>query len=272
MSEFQEFIAFEKAGWEARATGYAKLTQSVTGSLIGSFVDQLEPVVGLRALELASGPGYGTAEMARRGANVLGTDFAEAMVAEAAILYPDLPFQQEDAENLSFDDESFDLALCSFGMLHFAHPEQALSEVFRVLTPGGKFTFTVWAPPEDYPIFGLLADAVSEYGELDVGLPASPPAEAFSRIDGASKAVETAGFDFESFIEVDVKVALCPASEIVGFYNEVSVRSRGLLDAQPTDKRDAVEEALISSYQQFEVDGIVQLPMPHRIITATKPT
>ena len=80
------------------------------------------------------------------------------------------------------------------------------------------------------------------------------------------------GFDFESFIEVDVKVALCPASEIVGFYNEVSVRSRGLLDAQPTDKRDAVEEALISSYQQFEVDGIVQLPMPHRIITATKPT
>ena len=193
MSEFQEFKAFEKAGWEARATGYAKLTQSVTGSLIGSFVDQLEPVVGLRALELASGPGYGTAEMARRGANVLGTDFAEAMVAEAAILYPDLPFQQEDAENLSFDDESFDLGLVLFGMLHFAHPEQALSEVFRVLTPGGKFTFTVWAPPEDYPIFGLLADAVSEYGELDVGLPASPPAEAFSRIDGASKSSGNCG-------------------------------------------------------------------------------
>ena len=271
MSEFQEFKAFEKAGWEERATGYATLMESVTGSLMSSFVDYLEPVAGLRTLELASGPGFGAAEIAKRGGDVLGTDFAEAMVVEASLLYPNLAFQQEDAENLSFDDDTFDLALCSFGMLHFAHPEQALSEVFRVLKPGGKFTFTVWAPPEDYPIFGLLAEAVTECGSLDVGLPPGPPAEAFSIIDGARNAVEAAGFDFESFVEVDTKLSLCPASDIINFYSEVSVRAQGILEAQPADKRKAVEEALVRRYEQFEVDGVVLLPMPHRIVTAIKP-
>ncbi len=271
MSKFQEFKDFEKAGWEARATGYATLMESVTGSLMSSFVDYLEPLGGLRALELASGPGFGAAEIAQRGGHVLGTDFAEAMVEQASLLYPELTFQQEDAENLSFEDESFDVALCSFGMLHFAHPEKALAEVFRVLKPGGKFTFTVWAPPEDYPVFGLLAEAVTECGDLNVGLPPGPPAEAFSLIEGARNAVEAAGFDFMSFIEVETKLPLCPASEIPNFYAEVSVRAQGILEAQPTEKRQAVEDALIRRYEQFEVDGLVILPMPHRIVTATKP-
>ena len=57
MSEFQEFKAFEKAGWEQRASTYVSRTQALTGSLIGSIVDHLGPVAGLTAVDLASGPG-----------------------------------------------------------------------------------------------------------------------------------------------------------------------------------------------------------------------
>ena len=271
MSQFQEFKEFEKAGWEQRASTYVSRTQALTGSLIGSIVDHLGPVTGLTAVDLASGPGYGAAEMASRGADVIGTDFANAMVEVAAALNPDLTFQQEDAENLSFNDSSFDLALCTFGMLHFAHPEQALSEVFRVLKPGGKFTFSVWAPPEDFPMFGLLGGVVAEFGNLDVGLPPGPPAEAFSREDGARHAVENAGFDFLTFAASDFEAPLCPASEIPDWYRDISVRSQGLLDAQPPGKLAAVEQALIERFMEYETDGMVILPMPHRIVTATKP-
>ena len=271
MSQFQEFKDFEKAGWEQRASTYVSRTQNSTGALIGSIVDYLGAIAGLTAVDLASGPGYGAAEMAARGADVIGTDFANAMVEAAAALHPDLSFQQEDAENLSFDSSVFDLALCTFGMLHFAHPERALSEVFRVLKPGGKFTFSVWAPPEDFPMFGLLGGVVAEFGDLDVGLPPGPPAEAFSREDGARQAVEEAGFDFLSFVAADFEASLCPASEIPNWYRDISVRSQGLLDAQPPEKLAVVEEALIERFMEYEIDGMVVLPMPHRIVTVDKP-
>ena len=60
-------------------------------------MDYLGAVAGLTAVDLASGPGYGAAEMAARGADVIGTDFANAMVEAAAALHPDLSFQQEYA-------------------------------------------------------------------------------------------------------------------------------------------------------------------------------
>lgn len=271
MSEFQDFKDFEQAGWEERATSYSSRTQSLTGSLINSIVDNLGHLDGLRAVDIASGPGYGAAEMAHRGADVIGTDFAKAMVEVAAELYPDLHFQQEDAENLTFQDGSFDLALCTFGMLHFANPDRALSEVFRVLKPGGKFTFSVWAPPEEFPMFGLLGGVVAEFGDLDVGLPPGPPAEAFSRVDGAQSAVQQAGFNFVSFIEGNFEARLCPASEIPDWYREISVRSQGLLDSQHPDKLAVVERELINRFEDYEVDGVVTLPMPHRIVTAAKP-
>ena len=89
-------------------------------------------------------------------------------------------------------------------MLHFAHPEQALSEVFRVLKPGGKFTFSVWAPPEDFPMFGLLGDVVAEFGNLDGASPAHQLR--FSREDGARHA-ENAGF-FLDFVASDFEAPL----------------------------------------------------------------
>ena len=271
MSEFQEFKDFEQAGWEQRATSYVSRTQSLTGSLINSIVDHLEPLEGLQAVDIASGPGYGAAEMAHRGAEVVGTDFASAMVDVANALYPDLAFQQEDAENLTFQDGSFDRALCTFGMLHFAHPDRALSEVFRILKPGGKLTFSVWAPPEEFPMFGLLGGVVAEFGDLDVGLPPGPPAEAFSRVDGAQSAIQQAGFNLVSFAEGQFEAKLCPASEIPDWYREISVRSQGLLDNQHPDKLEIVERELINRFKDYEVDGMVTLPMPHRIVTVSKP-
>ena len=49
------------------------------------------------------------------------------------------------------------------------------------------------------------------------------------------------------------------------------MRAQGLLDAQPPEKLAAVEKALTERFTEYESDGMVILPMPHRIVTATKP-
>jgi len=53
----------------------------------------------------------------------------------------------EDLENLTFDDDCFDLMLSEDVMEHVRHPEIALREAYRVLAPGGQYIFTV-------PIYG----------------------------------------------------------------------------------------------------------------------
>src|SRR5207237_8980116 len=98
---------------------------------------------GLR--DVASGPGFIAGAAADRGADVVGVDFASAMVTAARTRYPAVTFREGDAEALSFDASSFDAVVMNFGMLHLARPDAAIAEARRVLRPGGRYALTVWA-------------------------------------------------------------------------------------------------------------------------------
>jgi ubiquinone/menaquinone biosynthesis C-methylase UbiE len=51
---------------------------------------------------------------------------------------------------------SFDAVDISFGMPHFARPDTALAEAFRLLRPDGRIAFTIWAPPDKTVGFGSV--------------------------------------------------------------------------------------------------------------------
>ena len=53
-------------------------------------------------------------------------------------------------------------------------------------------------------------------------------------------------------------------------YREVAVRSKGLLDSQDPKKIPSIESKLIERFKEFEIDGIVNMPFPYRIVTAEK--
>jgi ubiquinone/menaquinone biosynthesis C-methylase UbiE len=97
---------------------------------------------GLKVLEIGCGLGTDGAQFAEAGADYTGVDLAEASVELARKRFElfGLPgtFKTADAENLSFEDESFDLVY-SHGVLHHT-PEtrKAINEVHRVLRPGGQ--------------------------------------------------------------------------------------------------------------------------------------
>ncbi len=97
---------------------------------------------GLKVLEIGCGLGTDGAQFADAGADYTGVDLTEAAVDLARKRFElfDLPgkLQTADAENLAFEDESFDLVY-SHGVLHHT-PEigKAVREIHRILRPGGR--------------------------------------------------------------------------------------------------------------------------------------
>ena len=110
-------------------------------------VELLAPKAGERILDLGCGTGALTAEIAGRGAEVLGVDRSEEMVAQARKKYPALRFEVMDARELRFNRDKADKAgevgfdaVFSNAVLHWIpEAEEVIAGVARALKPGGRF-------------------------------------------------------------------------------------------------------------------------------------
>ena len=70
---------------------------------------------------------------------VTGADFSENMLAIAKNKFNNIKFIQTDITHLPFSDKEFDFVTMGFGLRNISNPEQALTEIYRILKPGGKF-------------------------------------------------------------------------------------------------------------------------------------
>jgi demethylmenaquinone methyltransferase/2-methoxy-6-polyprenyl-1,4-benzoquinol methylase len=93
---------------------------------------------GDRVLDAACGTGDLAVLAARAGGRVTGLDFSSAMLARARRKAPELEWVQGDLLALPFADDSFDAATIGFGVRNVADLAGALSELRRVLRPGGR--------------------------------------------------------------------------------------------------------------------------------------
>ena len=96
-----------------------------------------------RALDIGCGAGEFTAELARAGAHPVGADVAEAALGRARARYPQLEFRLVQIDGpLPFEDSSFELVWASEVIEHVGDTARWLSELRRVLAPGGRLLVT----------------------------------------------------------------------------------------------------------------------------------
>jgi SAM-dependent methyltransferase len=127
------------------------------------------------------GTGIATQSLAKTlsGASITATDLNQPMIeqAKAKAEFRNVTWQQADAMKLPFEDASFDLVLCQFGVMFFADTQIAFGEARRVLRPEGNLLFVVW---EDWKLMpaaplAIAADAVAGLLGCDPGVLVSPP-------------------------------------------------------------------------------------------------
>jgi len=134
------------------------------------FVPDLVDAAGIRpddrVLDVATGPGdaaVAAAAATGRDGLVVGCDIAAAMATTARRRVGGalIPFAVADATGLAFGDATFDAVICQLGLMFFADRRGALAEFRRVLVHGGRVAVSAISTPDRAPMWGLLAEALS---------------------------------------------------------------------------------------------------------------
>ncbi|MDT4967463.1 MAG: demethylmenaquinone methyltransferase / 2-methoxy-6-polyprenyl,4-benzoquinol methylase [Acidobacteriota bacterium] len=107
---------------------------------------------GARALDVACGTGDLALAMGESAkASVVGIDFCRPMLQiaarKASANLSEIRFVEGDALGLPFRDQSFDVATIAFGLRNLSTPESGLSELLRVLKPGGRAAILEFSKP-----------------------------------------------------------------------------------------------------------------------------
>lgn len=123
-----------------------------------------------RVLDVACGTGVVALAAAQRGAEVFGCDLTPNLIARAkenaSIAQLDVKFMEGDVENLPYENDSFDVVLSQYGHIFAPRSAVALSEMLRVLEPGGTIAFSAW--PSEH-LSGRMFNLMAEYSPLHEG-------------------------------------------------------------------------------------------------------
>ena len=156
---FAQFKAMQREGWAL----FVPL-EIFTTPPAAKLVEYARVRSGEKLLDIACGTGVVAVTAARAGAQVRALDLSPVLLerahwnADTASVA--VEFTEGDAEALPFPDDCFDVVVSQFGHMFAPRPEIAVSEMLRVLKPGGRLAFSTW-PPELF--IGRLFQLVGRY-------------------------------------------------------------------------------------------------------------
>ena len=137
----------QQAAWSSGNYAIVGSTLQIVGE---ELCEALDLKAGSKVLDVAAGNGMASLAAARRWCDVTSTDYVPALLergqARAAAEGMQIEFREADAENLPFDDNSFDTVLSTFGVMFTPNQDRAAAELMRVCKPKGQIGLANWTP------------------------------------------------------------------------------------------------------------------------------
>lgn len=129
---------------------YPRLAHDLIWSLGPRVVAAVDVRPGERIIDIAAGSGNAAIPAALRGAHVVATDLTPELFGEghrrAEEAGAELEWRPADAEALPFENDEFDVAISTVGVMFAPHHERSAGEIVRVVRPGGRIGLISWTP------------------------------------------------------------------------------------------------------------------------------
>ncbi len=274
----QEWTAHETvAAWRKWHDRIATFTRGATEAILETA--QLRP--GLRVLDLASGVGDPALSIAAKvtpSGRVTATDLGPGMISLAEELahkkgLTNIEFREASAESLPFEDGSYDVLTCRFGIMFFPDLPRALRECLRVLKPGGRAVFVAWDKKEQ-PFFTTTAGIILKH----VPVPPPPPDPdgpslfMFGERDRLRRSLEAAGF---RNIHEEARIVnghwAGPPEEYWEQFSEVAAPFRPLIAQLSPEKMALAKTEILTGLQKLCNGKELNMPLEIVIGTGTRP-
>lgn len=269
-SEVWEGVA---PAWDANVDYVNTITARATDELVSS----LAIAPGDRVVELAGGPGtLGERWSGLVGADgaVLVSDGAPAMVEAAArrlAPFANVRTAVLDLTRIDLPDDAADVAVCRFGLMFVTDPATTLTDVHRILAPGGRLGVMTWAGPEHNPWVANVGRAAMAHGVITGGPPVGP-GELFSLTDPERLAAlaRDAGFDPVTVTEAPVAFPAPDVETHVEMVQKLAGPLAAAFASATSEQLAAVRSSVAESATPFSTDDGYEFPGRALLLTASK--
>jgi SAM-dependent methyltransferase len=251
-----------KAAWGAVASGWHAQREEIWESsrpISEWMIRKLDPQPGDTVLELAAGlgdTGLKAARLVGESGCVIITDFAPEMIAAARRRAEEMgvgnaEFRTLDAERMDLETNSVDGVLCRWAYMLMIDPAAAFTETRRVLRPGGRLAFSVWAARERNPALSLAGSVLVELGHIPPPDPEAPGPFSMADAIRMRELVVAAGFAEPEIEEVSFHRRFASQDAYWRFLIETSATSSPVLRALPPEAQDKFRERVFEAARPF---------------------
>lgn len=254
------------AVWSSGGRHYDRISYGIADS-IEHAVLRLDPRPAERVLDLATGTGWTSRLVARRGAAVTGADIAGELLeaAREKAISEGLAIEYEiaDAEQLPFESGAFDAVISTCGVMFASGQEAAAAELARVCRPGGRIALTTWTPDSN----------VARMFQVMKAFMAAPPAGARSpfewgRID---RIRELLGDSFDLHFESATSYYREPSAEAAWqTFSTGYGPTRTLATTLDAERREELRRNFMAFHEEFRTELGVTVPRDYVLTVGTR--
>jgi SAM-dependent methyltransferase len=190
-------------------------------------------------------------------------------IAAGRLAAGNIRFIAADAQDLPFEDASFDLVVCQFGAMFYPDRVRAHSEARRVLRDGGHYLLAVWDRIERNPLTDVSQQTLVEMFPDDPPLFMREGPFSYADPSAIEGDLRAAGFAEVSIETVEKRSRAPSAHDAAAALCCGTPMGVEIQDREP-GSLDRVFEAVQRKFQAFERDGAIDAPMSAHIVTATR--
>ncbi len=268
--------------WQAAAEAWYRWSPTLNHWL-GKATERMLEMAGItrgdRVLDIAAGAGEQSIMTARKvGATgyVLATDISSNILEYAKQLAQqegvnNIETRVMDGENLTLEDETFDAVISRVGLIYFPDQQKALTEMLRVLKPGGKVAAIVYSTPEENKFFSVPVSIIRNRAKLPPPLPGQPGPFSLGGKGIIDDVFSKAGFINVSSELVDSPLQLSSAKECVQFEKESFGALHQMMSSLSDVEKESVWNEIETELRKFENENGFAGPCKMVVAVGEKP-